>query len=140
LKKKIFTLCSLLCLTILNNCVQPGAALFGPAITVAKTGNIYQAGFSYTSNKIVKEKLGISPLSYVSEILTQDNIKDDSSILTQDHKKNNLSVSTQDSEKNDLDASIKSKKISNNKKLTLNYNNVQNDHKNFLIAVKKLLK
>tara|TARA_B100000780_G_C20919431_1_gene366242 strand:+ start:197 stop:559 length:363 start_codon:yes stop_codon:yes gene_type:complete len=120
--------------------VQPGAALFGPAITVAKTGNIYQAGFSYTSNKIVKEKLGISPLSYVSEILTQDNIKDDSSILTQDHKKNNLSVSTQDSEKNDLDASIKSKKISNNKKLTLNYNNVQNDHKNFLIAVKKLLK
>ena len=56
MRKKIFTLCLILCLTILNNCVQSTVSLFGPTLTVAKTGSIYHGGLSYASNKYVKKK------------------------------------------------------------------------------------
>ena len=115
MKKKIFTLCLILCLTILNNCVQSTVSLFGPTLTVAKTGNVYQGGFSYASNKFVKEKFGENPLIYAKKILTKES------------KKNNLIMP------------IKSKKIPN-KKLTLNFKSTQSEHKDFLIAVKKMLK
>ena len=115
MRKKIFTLCLILCLTILNNCVQSSVSLFGPTLTVAKTGNVYQGGFSYASNKFVKEKFGEDPLSIAKKILTQDS------------KKNNLIMP------------IKSKKIPN-KKLSFDSKNMQSEHKDFLIAVKKMLK
>ena len=115
MKKKIFTLCLILCLTILNNCVQSTVSLFGPALTVAKTGNIYQGGLSYASNKFVKKKFGEDPLSYAKKILTQD------------------------SKKKKLITPIKSIKIPN-KKLSLDFKSTQSEHKDFLIAVKKMLK
>jgi hypothetical protein len=37
---------------LLSNCAAPTASLFGPMITGAKTGSIYQASLSYGSNKI----------------------------------------------------------------------------------------
>ena len=40
---------------ILTNCYPPGAALLGPSITVATTGNIYQAGLSYSSGQVLKK-------------------------------------------------------------------------------------
>ena len=40
---------------ILTNCYTPGAALLGPSITVATTGNVYQAGLSYSSSHLVKK-------------------------------------------------------------------------------------
>ena len=115
MKKKIFTLCLILCLTVLNNCVQSTVSFLGPTITAAKTGNIYQGGISYASNKIVKEKLGKDPLSYAKTILTQN------------------------SKKNDLNILIKSKKIPD-KKLPLVSKSIQSEHTDFLIAVKKMLK
>ena len=36
----------------LNGCLQH-TALLGPALTVANSGNIYQAGLSYGSNKAI---------------------------------------------------------------------------------------
>jgi len=50
--KKFFILSLLL---ILNNCVGAGTAFLGPTYTVAKTGNLYQAGLSYGSGHIVKK-------------------------------------------------------------------------------------
>tara|TARA_B100001094_G_C18001229_1_gene705294 strand:+ start:274 stop:627 length:354 start_codon:yes stop_codon:yes gene_type:complete len=50
--KKIFILSVFVSLT---NCTAPGAALLGPSITVANTGNIYQAGLSYGSSHLIKE-------------------------------------------------------------------------------------
>ena len=41
-------------LFFLNGCVQ-SAALLGPAYSLASTGNIYHAGFSYGSNQAVKK-------------------------------------------------------------------------------------
>tara|TARA_Y100000389_G_C17172960_1_gene370101 strand:+ start:176 stop:484 length:309 start_codon:yes stop_codon:yes gene_type:complete len=43
---------SIVLLFILSNCAAPTASLFGPMITGAKTGSIYQASLSYGSNKI----------------------------------------------------------------------------------------
>ena len=40
---------------ILTNCSAPGTALLGPSITVARTGNIYQAGLSYSSGQMIKK-------------------------------------------------------------------------------------
>ncbi len=46
---------SILLLLLLSNCSAPTASLFGPILTGARTGSIYQASISYGTNKIVKE-------------------------------------------------------------------------------------
>jgi hypothetical protein len=43
---------SIILLFLLSNCTAPTASLFGPLMTGAKTGSIYQASISYGSNKI----------------------------------------------------------------------------------------
>ena len=43
---------SIILLFLLSNCTAPTASLFGPMITGAKTGSIYQASLSYGSNKV----------------------------------------------------------------------------------------
>jgi hypothetical protein len=50
--KKIFILSLMI---VLTNCAPPGSALLGPSITVARTGNLYQAGLSYGSSKVIKK-------------------------------------------------------------------------------------
>ena len=64
--KKIFA--GLFLLIFLNGCVQ-SAALLGPAYTLASTGNIYQAGFSYGSNQAVKKVTGKSPTENIQSLL-----------------------------------------------------------------------
>ena len=46
---------SIALLFLLSNCATPTASLFGPMITGAKTGSIYQASLSYGSNKIFND-------------------------------------------------------------------------------------
>ena len=43
------------CLLLLTNCTTPTSALLGPIFTGAKTGSIYQASLSYSSNKIIRD-------------------------------------------------------------------------------------
>ena len=54
-------------LFILNGCVQ-STALLGPAYTLASTGNIYQAGLTYGSNKAVEEITGKSPTENIKSL------------------------------------------------------------------------
>ena len=63
--KKIFI--GLFLLFILNGCVQ-STALLGPAYTLASTGNIYQAGLSYGSNKAIEEITGKSPTENIKSL------------------------------------------------------------------------
>jgi phosphoribosylaminoimidazole (AIR) synthetase len=63
--KKIIA--GLLLLFFLNGCVQ-STALLGPAYTLASTGNIYQAGLSYGSNKAVEEITGKSPTENIKSL------------------------------------------------------------------------
>ena len=54
-------------LFFLNGCVQ-STALLGPAYTLASTGNIYQAGLSYGSNKAVEEITGKSTTENIKSL------------------------------------------------------------------------
>ena len=64
-KKIVFILMSVVLLT---GCVQ-STAFIGPAITVAATGNITQAGFTYGTNEVIKRETGKNTMQYVSDLL-----------------------------------------------------------------------
>ena len=70
--KKIIT--GLFLLFFLNSCVQ-GTALLGPAYTLTSTGNIYQAGLSYSSNQAVKKITGKSPTENIKSLVDNKKIK-----------------------------------------------------------------
>ena len=50
---------------LLGACAQT-TALLGPAISIGSTGNVMQAGFSYGTNILVKQKTGKVPSEHVS--------------------------------------------------------------------------
>ena len=58
----------------LSGCVQT-TAMVGPAITIASTGNISQAGLTFFTNKAVEEETGMDTVSYVSKKIEQQNSK-----------------------------------------------------------------
>ena len=56
-------------IVFLSGCAQ-NAALLGPAYTLASTGNVYQAGFTYGGNKIITKTTGKSVAQNFKEVLT----------------------------------------------------------------------
>ena len=60
--------------SILSGCAQ-STAMLGPAITLASTGNLSQAGITFVTNKAVKEETGMDTVSYVSKKIEQKNSK-----------------------------------------------------------------
>jgi hypothetical protein len=56
-------------LGMLSGCAQ-NAALLGPAYTFGSTGNIYQAGLTFGSNKAISSLTGKSAGQNIKEILT----------------------------------------------------------------------
>ena len=70
-KKIVFILMSVVLLT---GCVQ-STAFLGPAITVAATGNIAQAGFTYGTNEVIKRETGKDTIQYVSSLLEPEDKK-----------------------------------------------------------------
>ena len=54
--------------SFLCGCVQ-NAALIGPAYTLAASGNIYHAGFTYGSNEIITKTTGKSVAQNLKEVL-----------------------------------------------------------------------
>ena len=53
---------------LLSGCAQ-NVALLGPAYTLAASGNIYQAGFTYGSNELVTRATGKSTVQNIKEVL-----------------------------------------------------------------------
>ena len=78
-KKIAFILMSVVLLT---GCVQ-STAFLGPAITVAATGNIAQAGFTYGTNEVIKRETGKDTMQYVSSLLQSE----DKNLLEPEDKK-----------------------------------------------------
>ena len=56
----------------LNGCIQ-GAALLGPSLTVATTGNIMQAGFQYGANTAIKKETGKGTLEHIKDAVDNEN-------------------------------------------------------------------
>ena len=70
-KKIAFILMSVVLLT---GCAQ-STAFLGPAITIAATGNITQAGFTYGTNEVIKRETGKDTMQYVSSLLEPEDKK-----------------------------------------------------------------
>ena len=51
---------------ILSGCAQ-STAMIGPAITLASSGNVSQAGLTFFTNKAVEKETGMDTVSYVSK-------------------------------------------------------------------------
>ena len=71
LKKIFFYIISI---GFLSGCIQ-STAMVGPAITIASTGNISQAGLTFFTNKAVEKETGMDTVSYVSNKIEQQNSK-----------------------------------------------------------------
>ena len=59
---------------VLSGCAQ-STAMLGPAITLASTGNISQAGITYFTNKAVEKETGMDTLSLVSNTIETNSYK-----------------------------------------------------------------
>jgi len=101
---------------MLNSCVQSSVSLLGPVFTGAKTGNIYQTGFSYASKSIIKNEIGKTPGEYVKKLLIKN------------------------SNKSEVSFAINKIEKPENIKLSTNSENNNNDYDEFLSSVKKILK
>jgi hypothetical protein len=65
IKKIIFVI---FIISFLNGCAQ-NLVLLAPAYTLATSGNVYHAGFSYGSNEIITQKTGKSTAQNFKEAL-----------------------------------------------------------------------
>ena len=74
--KKIIISAFAMC--FLTGCLQ-NTAFLGPAMTVASTGNVYQAGLSYGTSKAIKKMTGKTPTENVKSFLDSNNttVKDE---------------------------------------------------------------
>ena len=81
-KKIAFILMSVVLLT---GCAQ-STAFLGPAITIAATGNVAQAGFTYGTNEVFKKETGKDPIQYVSSLLEPE----DKNLLEHEDKKETI--------------------------------------------------
>ena len=59
---------------ILSGCAQ-STAMLGPALTLASTGNVSQAGITFITNKAVEKETGMDTVSFVSQKFEQKNSK-----------------------------------------------------------------
>ena len=80
-------LLSILSLIILCSCAQT-TSMLGPAVTVASTGNVYQAGFSYGVGKTVELTTGKTTIENI-QILLEPKDQDKDSVKKIKEKINN---------------------------------------------------
>ena len=59
---------------ILTGCAQ-STAMIGPAISLASSGNVSQAGLTFFTNKAVERETGMNTVSYVSKKIEKQNSK-----------------------------------------------------------------
>ena len=61
-------------LLFFNGCLQ-NTALLGPSYTLISTGNVYQAGFSYGSSKVIKKMTDKTPTENIKSLLDNKKLK-----------------------------------------------------------------
>ena len=94
--KKIIISAFAMC--FLTGCLQ-NTAFLGPALTVANTGSIYQAGLSYGSSQVIKKMTGKTPTENVKSFLDsnnntvkEDEIHDEFFVLVKEKKKKKSNI------------------------------------------------
>tara|TARA_B100000131_G_C18103561_1_gene606928 strand:+ start:214 stop:552 length:339 start_codon:yes stop_codon:yes gene_type:complete len=59
---------------LISGCFQ-STAMVGPAFTLVSTGNIAQAGFTYTANKAIEDETGMSPTEHLINTIEEKQAK-----------------------------------------------------------------
>ena len=59
-------------LILLSGCFQT-TSLLGPGVTVATTGNVFQAGLQYGANTALKNETGKDVLSHIKDTVDEKN-------------------------------------------------------------------
>ena len=67
---KIFFITS--CLIFLSGCLQT-TSLLGPGVTVATTGNVFQAGLQYGANTALKNETGKDVITHIKDTVDKKN-------------------------------------------------------------------
>ena len=79
----------------MTGCFQT-TAMVGPAITLASTGNISQAGITFLTNKAIKDETGMNTLEFVSNKIDESKnkksktIKDETGMNTLEFMSNKI--------------------------------------------------
>ncbi|MDC1129096.1 hypothetical protein OAS92_00335 [Candidatus Pelagibacter sp.] len=68
--KKIIISAFAMC--FLTGCLQ-NTVFLGPAMTIASTGSVYQAGLSYGSSQVIKKMTGKTPTENIKSFLDSNN-------------------------------------------------------------------
>ena len=103
----------------LTGCLQT-TAMIGPAITLASTGNISQAGMTFFTNKAIKDETGMNTLEFVSNKI------DEGKKIKNKAIKDETGMNTLEFASNKIDEGKNKKQVDDN----FNINN------NFIILVK----
>jgi hypothetical protein len=103
----------------LTGCLQT-TAMIGPAITLASTGNISQAGMTFFTNKAIKDETGMNALEFVSNKI------DEGKKIKNKAIKDETGINTLELVSNKIDEGKNKKQVDDN----FNINN------NFIILVK----
>ena len=61
-------------LVLFNGCIQ-STALLGPGMTLATTGNVFQAGLQYGANSAIKNETGKDALTHVKDAVENNSKK-----------------------------------------------------------------
>ena len=64
----------IIAIIILSGCAQT-TAMLGPALTLASSGNVSQAGMTFFTNKAVEKETGMNTVSFVSNKIEQNSYK-----------------------------------------------------------------
>ena len=64
----------IIAIIILSGCAQT-TAMLGPALTLASSGNVSQAGMTFFTNKAVEKETGMNTVSFVSNKIEQNSSK-----------------------------------------------------------------
>ena len=59
-------------LIILSGCIQT-TSLLGPGVTIATTGNVFQAGLQYGANTAIKNETGKDVLTHIKDKVDEKN-------------------------------------------------------------------
>ena len=57
-------------LITLSGCIQT-TSLLGPGVTIASTGNVFQAGFQYGANTALKNETGKDVLTHIKDTVDE---------------------------------------------------------------------
>tara|TARA_B100000941_G_C28411096_1_gene503489 strand:+ start:115 stop:411 length:297 start_codon:yes stop_codon:yes gene_type:complete len=63
-----------LSLVVLSGCIQT-TSLLGPGVTIANTGNVFQAGFQYGANTVLKKETGKDVFTHIKDTVDENNNK-----------------------------------------------------------------